>query len=77
MINGIADEHNFKVRIPMPPTSVLRLYIRLEYCESVIDWIDQLVEWDHDAYSVQIAVPYIDVWFKKAEHATMCAIKWA
>ena len=77
MINGIEDHHNFRVRIHMPVTGIQRLYERLDYWESVKEWIDQSVEWDDDAYSLQFTVPYVDVWFKDPKHATMCQLRWS
>jgi len=76
-INGIDDDHDYRVMIPV------NVDVLLFDMESVIDkfkqikeWADEITEWKGD-YSMRAGVGHIDIWFKYPEHATMCILKWS
>ena len=77
VINGVSDDHNFKVHIPIVYMGSFNLTERITQWNEIKDWIDELVEWSSEAYSVQHEVGYMNVWFKESNHAMMCTLKWA
>jgi len=76
MINGISDDHNFKVHIPIVYRGLLNLTQRIRQWNDIREWIDELVEWVPESYSVQHDARYIDIWFKESKHAMMCQLRW-
>jgi hypothetical protein len=76
MINGISDDHNFKVHLPILYMGLLNLTERISQWNEIKDWIDELVEYIPESYSVQHEARYMNIWFKTSEHAMMCQLRW-
>jgi len=77
MINGVSDDHNFKVHIPIVYMGRLNLTERIRQWNDIKDWIDELVEYIPESYSVQHETGHIYIWFKTSEHAIMCKLRWS
>lgn len=73
MINGIEDNHNFRVQVPLPGHIILQQ----AHWVTIQDWIDELVEWAPDSYSAQYQPGQLNIWFKDSEHAALCTLRWA
>lgn len=76
-INGIEEDQNFRVSIPQQYGPNMGLSARLAYMLLIKEWVDELVGWQPDAYTMLHAHNYIDVWFRDSRHAMLCAIKWS
>jgi len=78
----IHEDLNYLVRIPLVPvsdrSSTEGLYQKYTRVKEILEWTDELTEWQPDAYQHQIDSLFtqLRIWFKDPEHATMCELRW-
>lgn len=76
-INGIDEEHNYRVMFPFDVNILLSDDgdSLTEKFRQIKEWADEITEWQGD-YSMRAGVGHIDIWFKFPEHAALCALRW-
>jgi hypothetical protein len=54
------------------------LYQKYTKVQEILEWTDELTEWQPDTYQHQIDSLFtqLRIWFKNPEHATMCELRW-
>jgi hypothetical protein len=78
----VPEDHNYRVRIELPrfdffsDVSVEQHSIDVKQMR---DWLDELVEWQPDMYSIRFFSQgaSANVWFKEKEHAMLFKLGWA
>jgi hypothetical protein len=74
----IPEHHNHRVKIKLKE-NIWDIAGRIEDIQTIRDWIAELTEWQEDEYTMNIysSGGIMDVWFKKEEYATLCALRWS
>lgn len=76
MINGIPDDHDYLVKIPISyPVDFNNMGDRYNTYYQIKYWVDEITEWQ-ETYTIKVIKGHIFIWFKIPEHATMCALRW-
>lgn len=75
----VAENHNHCVKIQLKQHDILAIDLAIEEIQTIRDWIDALVEWQPDMYSMNIhnSKHICDVWFLEERHALLCALRWS
>jgi len=79
----IDEDHNYRVQIKIKTQNIWNIDKRVLEVNQIRAWLDELVEWQPDAYSMRYRHnfpgigPIIDVWFKHEHHATACTLRWS
>ena len=70
-------DHN--VRIALKTKNIYNVNERLEEVFAIKNWLDELVLWDKEMYSMKYLASSncLDVWFQDKDHALICALRWA
>jgi hypothetical protein len=77
----IPEHYNHRVQVKLKLRDIFELEHRLEELNYIRAWLDELVEWQPDAFTIKYydrgngAV--IDVWFADERHAMICALRWS
>lgn len=66
------------VSFPLTTQNIWDIEGRVDEIKSIRDWLDELTEWQDEAYTMSIhsSATRVTVWFKKEEHAFLCRLKW-
>lgn len=69
-------DHN--VRIALRSKNIYNVCERLEEIFAIKEWLDELVLWDKNMYSMKYlgSSNSLDVWFHDEDHALICALRW-
>jgi hypothetical protein len=78
VVMTVSPEHNERVQVRLKG-NVYDVSARIERIDTIREWINELVEWQPDMYSINIhySGTIMDIWFKEKQHAVMCALRWA
>jgi len=78
-LNGIDDEHNHKVTVYLPVKNIFDSTARQEKFKKIKDWIDELVEWQDNQYSLHVhsSGQIMNIWFRDEHHAMLCTLRWS
>jgi hypothetical protein len=78
----VPEDHNYRVRVKLPWfdfLSDLSVEQHTNDVRQMREWLDELVEWQPDMYSIRFFSQgaSANVWFKEKEHAMLFKLGWA
>lgn len=75
----IAENHNHRVQIRLKQHNILSLDLAIEEIQTIREWVEALVEWQPNMYSMNIhsQAHVCDIWFLEERHALLCTLRWS
>ncbi len=74
----IPENHNYRVSIPLKQNDIFNIQGAVEEIQLLCEWLDELVDWHPDMYSMNVRSQsrIVDVWFLEERHALLCTLRW-
>lgn len=68
---------NYNVRIKLKTPSLLDIDRREDEINQIKDWLDAMVYWQDNQYSIRYLPRELDVWLMDEQVYIMCKLRWA
>ncbi len=74
----INPNHNYQVKLPLKHADIFDIQGAVEEIHILRDWLDALVGWQPNMYSMKIHSQgrVVDIWFLEERHALLCTLRW-
>ena len=68
---------NYNVRIKLKTPSLLDIDRREDEINQIKDWLDAMVYWQDNQYSIRYLPQELDVWLMNEQVYIMCKLRWS